>query len=115
MHKRVSGNICPLVSWLQIIFSRSNCLCAIGIKSSFRNGEVNISHRAVGKKGRFFPVAVGAGLGQSQDLLATFLANGILNYCAPLVQHSSIASSALDTGFPLLVSSVRQGGQVTPM
>lgn len=77
MHKRVSGNICPLVLWLRIIFPRSNCLCAIGIKSSFRNGEVNISRRAVGKKGRFFPVVVGAGLGQSQELLTTFLVNGI--------------------------------------
>lgn len=54
MLKRVSGNICPLVSWLQLLFPYPNCLCAIGIKSSFRNGEVSVSCRAVGEKGRFF-------------------------------------------------------------
>lgn len=40
MHKRVSGNICPLVSWLWIAVPCSNCLCAIGIKTCFRNGGV---------------------------------------------------------------------------
>lgn len=40
MHKRESGNICPLVFWLWIALPCSNCLCAIGIKSCFRNGEV---------------------------------------------------------------------------
>lgn len=69
MQKRVSGNICPLVSWLQIVFSCSNCLCTFGIKSSFRNGEVSVSCRAVGQKGRLFPVVVGAGLGQPQEIL----------------------------------------------
>lgn len=77
MRKRVSGNICPLVSWLWVVFPCSNCLHAIGIKSSFRNGEARVSRRAVGEKGRLFPVVVGAGLGQPQELLATFLVNGI--------------------------------------
>lgn len=51
MHERVSGNICPLVSWLQIVFPCSNWLCAIGIKASFRNGAVSVSCRAVGENG----------------------------------------------------------------
>lgn len=54
MHKRVSGNICPLVSWLQLLFPYPNCLRAIGIKGSFRNGEVSVSCRAVGEKRRLF-------------------------------------------------------------
>lgn len=77
MHGRVSGNICPLVSWLQIVFPCSNCLCAIGTKSSFRNGEMSVSCRAVGEKGRLSPMAVGAGLGQPQQLLITFPVNRI--------------------------------------
>jgi len=72
MHERVSGNICPLVSWLQIVFPCSKCLCAIGTKNSFRNGDVSACCRAVGEKGRLFPVAWEQGQSNPESFRRSF-------------------------------------------
>lgn len=50
MHERGGGSICPLVPWLMIVFSAP--ACHWNKKSCFRNGRVNISHRAVRQKER---------------------------------------------------------------